>query len=132
MARRYHAIVWIDHQEARIFQFDHAHVDKVVIHPDSSSHHSHYRSNPNSAGHAVEDPHFLHGVAMAVAGAEKILIVGPANAKTELAHHIRDHEPLLAPHVAGVETVDHPTDNALVALARHHFRADHQELPRAD
>lgn len=129
MARRYHAIVWIDHNEARIFQFDHANVDRVVIHPDQSSYHSHYRSNRDAQGRDVRDPHFLHGVAMAVAGSEKILIVGPAKGKAELARHIREHEPVLAPHVAGVETVDQPTDEALVALARLHFKDDHQDRP---
>ena len=33
MPANYHAIVWIDHREARIFHFSLAVVDRIVIHP---------------------------------------------------------------------------------------------------
>jgi hypothetical protein len=32
--------------------------------------------------------------------------------------------------IAGVETVDHPSDAQLVALARHYFKAEDRMLPQ--
>ena len=52
-----------------------------------------------------------------------ILIVGPAGAKTELANHLAAHAPGLSTRVAGVETVDHPSEGELLALARQFFQA---------
>ena len=69
-------------------------------------------------------------VADAIADAGAVLITGPANAKTELVKHIELHLPALKAKIAGVETVDHPTDGELVAHARKYFRADHQMPPR--
>jgi hypothetical protein len=131
MTDRYHAVVWIDHHEARVFHFDRADVERVVVHPDNPTRHIHHKANSIGSGRAAEDNDFLHDVALAVADAEKILIVGPASAKTELIKHIHHHDPLLVPHIAGVETVDHPHDKALVAYARAYFQADHQTPPRS-
>ena len=131
MTSRYHAVVWIDHHEAKVFHFDRDGVDKMVIHPDNPSVHLHHKANCLGSGHAAEDQHFLDQVAKAIADAGAILITGPANAKTELVKHLHRHEPKLIEHIAGVETVDHPSDNKLVAHAREYFRADHLVKPRA-
>ena len=55
--------------------------------------------------------------------ADAVLITGPANAKTELVKHIHQHEPGKMKAIAGVETVDHPSDGSLVAYARKYFSA---------
>jgi hypothetical protein len=38
--------------------------------------------------------------------------------------YIKRHRPKLAEHISGVETLDHPTDGALIALGRKFFKAD--------
>jgi hypothetical protein len=53
-----------------------------------------------------------------VADAGAVLVTGPANAKTELVEYIHVHDPKLTQVIAGVETVDHPSDAQLVAYAR--------------
>ena len=53
-----------------------------------------------------------------------ILLTGPGQAKTELSNYARDHRPELLPRISGVEALDHPSDKALVALARKFFKAD--------
>jgi stalled ribosome rescue protein Dom34 len=75
------------------------------------------------SGHAIEDQDFLDRVAESVAQAGAVLITGPANAKTELVKHIHHHDPELIDIIAGVESVDHPSDGALVAHAKHYFQA---------
>ena len=130
MTSRYHAVVWIDHHEARIFHFDREGIDRHVIQPDNPTQHIHHKANTIGSGHAAPDHEFLHRVANAVAGAQAVLITGPANTKTELAKHIRDRDPHLGVRIAGIETVDHPSDKALVAHARAYFKDDNQVLPR--
>ena len=131
MASPFHALVWIDHREARVFHFDRESVDILVVKPDDPTHHIHHKANCIGSGHAAEDQDYLHRVAAAVSDAQAILITGPANAKTELVKHIHSYNPGLGKRIAGVETIDHPRDNKLVAHARTYFKADHQEQPRS-
>jgi stalled ribosome rescue protein Dom34 len=123
MSRHYHAIIWIDHHEARVFHFGRADVERLVLHPHNPTLHIHHKANSIGSGHAAEDQDFLHRVAEAIAGAGAVLITGPANAKTELMKHIHHHDPDLIDVIAGMETVDHPSDGALVAYAKRYFKA---------
>ena len=119
----YHAVIWIDHHEARVFHFNPTDVERLVLHPDRPTRHIHHKANSIGSGHAAEDQDYLHAVAQAVAGAGAVLITGLANAKTELVKHIHHHDPKLMNVVVGIETVDHPSDGELVAYARKYFRA---------
>jgi hypothetical protein len=130
MSSHYHAVVWIDHHEARVFHFNVSEMDRIVLHPDNPTRHIHHKANSIGSGHAAEDHAFLQHVADAIADAGAVLITGPANAKTEFVKHIESHVPGLKGKIAGVETVDHPSDKELVAHARKYFKADHQEPPR--
>lgn len=126
MSAHYHAVVWIDHREARVFHFNASDADKLVVHPDHPTRHLHHKANCIGSGHAAEDQDFLRQVIESIADAGVILITGPANAKTEFLKHIERHSPDLASRIAAVETVDHPSDHQLVDLARRYFWADHQ------
>ena len=119
----FHAVVWMDHREARVFHFSPTDVDKLVLRPDHPTKHLHHKANSIGSGHAAEDQKFLHAVTRAIADAGSVLITGPSNAKTELVKHIQQHCPQQMKVVAGVETVDHPSDAALVAHARKYFKA---------
>ncbi len=123
MTTHYHAVIWIDHREARVFHFNATEVDALVLHPHHPTHHIHHHANSIGSGHAAEDQDFFHKVAESVAKAGAVLIAGPANAKTELVKHIHHHDPQLIDRIAGVESVDHPSDGALVAYARTYFKA---------
>lgn len=115
----YHTAVWIDHREARIFHFDRSNAEKSVIRSDNPDMHIHHKINVIGSGHAAEDQDFYHRVSTGIAGAQAILITGPANAKTELIKHIHRHEPLLVEHIVGVETVDHPSAGLLGLCCGH-------------
>jgi len=123
MTTHYHAVVWIDHREARIFHFSRTELDTLVLHPHNPTRHIHHKANSMGSGHASEDQEFLHRVVESIEGAGAVLITGPANAKTELVKHIHHHHPALMNVIAGVETVDHPSDGTLVAHARSYFKA---------
>ena len=123
MTSHFHAIVWIDHREARVFHFNADEAERAVIHPHDPAHHIHHKSNSIGSGHAAEDQAYFHAVAAAIADAGAVLITGPANAKTELVKHIHRHDARLMDKIAGIESVDHPSDGALLAHARHYFKA---------
>jgi stalled ribosome rescue protein Dom34 len=126
----FHAVVWIDHHEARVFHFSPTDVERLVLHPDNPTRHIHHKANSLGSGHAAEDQNFLDAVAKSFADAGAVLITGPANAKTELVKHISAHEPQLMKIVVGIETVDHPTDGELVAHAKKYFKVEDLMLPQ--
>jgi hypothetical protein len=128
----YHAVIWIDHHEARVFHFNPADVERLVLHPDHPTRHIHHKANSIGSGHAAEDRNFFQAIVGAVADAGEVLITGPANAKTELVKHIEQHAPRLMKNIIGVETVDHPTDGELVDHARHYFKAKDRMLPQTN
>jgi stalled ribosome rescue protein Dom34 len=119
----YHAVIWIDHREARVFHFNPTDVEKLVLHPDRPTKHIHHKANEIGSGHAAADNDFMHAVAASVADAGAVLITGPGNAKNQLVKHIDQHDPLLMKNIAGVEAVDHPSDGELVAYAKHYLAA---------
>ena len=126
MAAHYHAVVWIDHREARIFHFNAAESDRISVHADRPASHLHHKAGVIGSGHAPEDQEFFERIAAAIGDAGIVLITGPANAKTELLKHIERCAPELRTRIAAVETVDHPSDRQLVDHARRYFQADHQ------
>jgi len=130
VSKHFHAVIWIDHHEARVFHFGPAEVDQLVLHPEHPTRHIHHKANSIGSGHAADDHAGLHAVAQSVAEAGAVLITGPANAKTELVKHIHRHEPNLMNAIAAVETVDHPSDAALVAYARRYFQAADRMRPQ--
>jgi stalled ribosome rescue protein Dom34 len=127
----YHAVVWIDHREARVFHFTSTDVERLVLHPDHPTRHIHHKANSIGSGHAAEDHAYLHAVAESVADAGAVLIAGPANEKNELVKYIHELNPKRISAIVGVETVDHPSNKQLVAYARKYFKAADSMLPQA-
>jgi len=123
MNGHYHAIVWIDHQQAKIFQFDATDADSTVVRSSHPHQHIHHKANSGDSGHAPVDKAFLKQVAETLANAGTILITGPANAKQELSTYLAENQPAIAARIAGVEPLDHPTDGELLNLARSFFKA---------
>lgn len=126
----FHAVVWIDHREARVFEFSADDVQKSVIHPHAPKHQVHHKAGSLGAGHAKEDQHYYHEVAEALTHAGEILIVGPGQAKTMLMKHLHAHDPKVAEKVVAIETVDHPSDGQVVAHARKYFDAADRMTPQ--
>jgi stalled ribosome rescue protein Dom34 len=116
-----HVVVWIDHQEAHVIQFNAEASASEVIKTKSKHGHVHQKSGVLGAGHANPDQNYLHDVALAVSGAGEILIVGPGSAKLELLKHVNKHDPKVSEKIVGVETIDHPSDGQLLAYAKKYF-----------
>ena len=114
-----HALVFIDHDHAKVFLVDRADPKGASLKPHSTDR---LASKHKTDGKAPHDPHLYDEVIKAVQGVEEILVVGPGTAKSELVHHIEKHAKPLHAKLVGVEAVDHPSDAQLVALAKKKFK----------
>jgi stalled ribosome rescue protein Dom34 len=119
-----HAVVWIDHQSARIVHFDRERSTMHVVHAHKLHVHLHHKANSRASGHAPEDQAYLDEVARAIGQAPAVLLTGPSNEKLELRKHIERHEPQLAMRIAAVQPLDHPSDGELLAHGRAFFRVE--------
>jgi hypothetical protein len=136
---RTHMLVWIDHTEARVFHVQpetpgHPQpepVDESTILSPQHHIHRHPKGRGDASPHPEDALRFFEEVARTLDGAETVLVVGPSSAKHEFLEYIEGHDRRLRAKVAGVETVDHPTDREMVAYARKYFRASDQMEGRA-
>jgi stalled ribosome rescue protein Dom34 len=124
----YHAVVWLDHNEAHIMHISPDDVETSVVKPAAPHRNLQRKRGSVSGSRQPEDQHFYHEVVEAMSGAKEVLIVGPGQAKLELIKHIHAHDPQVADQVVGVETVDHPSDAQVVAFARKYFAAKDRML----
>lgn len=131
MQGHYHAVVWIDHRQARVFHFDASDADKLVVSPANPVRNLHHKANSVGSGHAAEDRRFLEEVTKSIADAGAVLIVGPSNEKNELVKHIKRTHPAMMIKIEGVESADHPTDGELLAYARKYLKSADRMRPQA-
>ena len=121
MQPHYHAIIWIDHEQAKVFHVGRSRTDEIDLYPHLQTHHIHHKVNSIGSGHVHEDKEMMKRVAGAVSDAGEILIIGPAGAKNELAKYLREQAPRIGERIVGVEAADHPSDREIVAYAKKYF-----------
>ena len=123
-----HVAVWLDHQEAKIFQIQ---AESFEVSKVQAPHHHVKRKAAEQGTHA--DAHvFFHEIAVALKGAGALLIVGPASAKLDFIRHLQRHDHALEEKICGVETLDHPSDAQMVAYVRHYFKDKARSKSAAD
>ena len=130
MTNHYHALVWLDHRVAKVFHFNAEDNQRETVNSSHPHQNLHHKANSNDSGHAPVDKDYLERVTKSIANAGAILIVGPGSAKTELHTHIVKLHPQIATKISAVETIDHPSDGALLAHARRFFVADDRMRPQ--
>jgi stalled ribosome rescue protein Dom34 len=120
MSQPSHAVVWLNHSEAHILHFTAEDVrNKFTGKPHRRLHH---KRGGNDAARSAEDRAYFGTIAESLAGAEEILVAGPATAKTAFVDHLNEHAHELRAKIIGIETVNHPSDGELLDYARKHFR----------
>jgi stalled ribosome rescue protein Dom34 len=117
-----HAVIWIDHNEARVFHVHPEAADEATVLAPQHHIHRHPKGRGEAREHPDDEHRFFQEVAKALAGADAILLVGPSSAKLEFFRYVHTHEHALEPKVVGIETADHPTDGQIVARARSYFK----------
>jgi stalled ribosome rescue protein Dom34 len=113
--------VWMDHQEARVFDVKAESFDASVVHAPLHHIHRHPRGPTAEHNHPDDTRRFFGDVAKALEGAERILVVGPSTAKLQFVRYLHKHAPALEPRVVGIESADHPTDRQFVAHVKRYF-----------
>ena len=124
-----HAVIWIDHEEARVFHVQretvgHAQpeaIDETTILSPQHLIHRHPKGRGEAKDHPDDAKRFFHEVAGSLDGTDAVLIVGPSSAKLEFLRYAQEHDKKLQARVVGIETVDHPTDGEIVAYAKRYF-----------
>ncbi|MFI4890174.1 MAG: hypothetical protein ACHQIL_06545 [Steroidobacterales bacterium] len=105
------AVVQIDHQNAQILQLDSESAAGGKLHA--------HKHNTRQHGSTVRTEHEFFGeVCDALAGFKEVLVAGSHLAQTDFRHYLEKHRPQLKPLIVGWETVDHPSEGQLLALAR--------------
>ena len=109
----FHAVVWMDHQEAHVVMFDREHVEaqRILL----RSHHKHQ-------GKAGDTAAFFAEVAKALTGTHEVLLTGPGLARNEFRGWCAAHQKSTAATIVDSIASDHPSDAQLVAMAKQYFK----------
>ena len=111
-----HAVVWTDHHTAKVLQFDAVHTIARVVREHARSAAQH--------GSGVRSAHeFYAELCDKLDDLSQIFVTGSHTALADFRHYVDKHRPRTAARIVAYETVDHPSENQLVALARKHFVA---------
>ena len=130
MPGHFHAVVWIDHKQARIFHFSVDEADKIVVHPQHAVRDIHH--GERRTGHRIaEDRGYFEAVAGQIADVGGLLIVGPSGEKHEFQKYLAEKRPAISAHVEGVEALDHPSDGQLLDFARRYVKAADRMRPQS-
>ncbi|MBU3722331.1 MAG: hypothetical protein FGM19_05405 [Limnohabitans sp.] len=109
----FHAVVWLDHQEAHIAFFDRDHATTQRIH--SKSQHKHQ-------GKSTDMSAYFADIAKAVKDCHEVLLTGPGLTRQQFKDWYVQHAAALSQIVVSSIASDHPTDAQLVAMARQFFK----------
>jgi stalled ribosome rescue protein Dom34 len=105
------AVVLIDHQNAQVLRLDTGPEPGGKLHA-----HTH---NTRQHGSTVRTEHEFFGeVCEALTGFNEVLVAGSHLAQTDFRHYVEKHRPQIGARIVGWETVDHPSEGQLLALAR--------------
>jgi len=118
-----HAVIWIDHKEARIFHVHPDAADATTVLAPQHHFHRHAKGRGEETEHPDDAHQFFAEVARALSDDDAILITGPSSAKLEFFKYVHERERRLESKVVGIESADHPTDGEIVARARSYFKA---------
>lgn len=118
MSNVYHAIVWVNHSEAKVYRFSGDKESEADLHSHTSLQRLHHtRTGWEAGGNPPDDTEFFGRINAALEHAEGTVITGPGNAKSALKKFLDHVRPNVDSHVLVMETVDdHP--DALLALGR--------------
>jgi stalled ribosome rescue protein Dom34 len=131
MTHHFHAVVYMDHAEAVVFEFSHTgDSTDTRIRAEHEHGNIHHKAGSSGSGHSHDSKAYLSAITEALQHSKEVLIVGHGTAKEELAGFIRDHVPALAPRIKGVKTVDHPSKPEILALARKFFEIEDHMTPQ--
>jgi len=131
----YHAVVWLDHERARIHHFNNDEHEAQTIEAEGPNslvqrQDKTHDPGPRTGKKTAEDRRYYEAIVHALESAQVWLILGPGLAKKELQRHIEEHEKRFVERIAAVEAADHPSDGEILDRARAFFRAFDRMTPQ--
>jgi stalled ribosome rescue protein Dom34 len=112
-------VIWLDSEKAQIFALKASGIEKTHLEKSGIDHHS--RNKKDHHGDPATE-HFFHELALKLKDSSQVLVLGPGLAKNHFKNHLEKHDAGIAKKVIGFENCDHPTDNQILAQARHFFK----------
>jgi stalled ribosome rescue protein Dom34 len=112
------SVIWIDREHANLFHLSDEKMERKKIKLHHAEHHTHHRDNLDQMH---EDPHLVREAAQELSASDQVLIIGPGVAKHHFQSYLVEHQPFVGKKIVGIETVDHPTDAQIAALAKKFF-----------
>ena len=110
----FHAVLRIDHHNAELLQFDATEVQAQAL--KAHSHPTKQRASTVRTEHE-----FFAEVCDALAGITEVLVAGSQTGLADFKHYVEKHRPAVGKQIVAYETVDHLSENQLVAMARSFF-----------
>jgi stalled ribosome rescue protein Dom34 len=124
MSSIYHAVVWVDHGEAKIYRFGRDSDSEVDIHSHISLQRLHHqRTGWQAGGNPPDDTEFFQRILGALDHAGRTILTGPGNAKDALKRFLDRTRPT-GSWVLDPEPMSAPTTDALLTLGNRYF--EHQ------
>jgi stalled ribosome rescue protein Dom34 len=110
----FHAVIQIDHHHAEVLHFNATDVERVALKAHGSV------SRRHASGVRTEHE-FYADVCKALEGVQEILVTGSRTGLSDFKHYADKHRADIVKHIVAYETVDHPSQGQLLALARQFF-----------
>jgi len=109
----FHAVIWLDHQEAHIAFFDRDHASTQRIH--AKTHHKHQ-------GKSTDMNAYFSDITKAVKESHEVLLTGPGLTRQQFTDWYTVHAAQFSKTVVNSIASDHPSDAQLIAMARQYFK----------
>jgi stalled ribosome rescue protein Dom34 len=133
MTQPHHAIVWIDHREAKVYRFSGYDESPVQVNAHNSLQRLHHRREGwEAGGNLPEDGEFFRRVAGTLDETAQILVIGPGNAKLAFKTYMDHLRPKQAAQVHAAEMIDPPGDEILLTLGRTYFALNSSATPHSE
>ncbi len=114
----YHLVVWLDHQTARLYEVTRESArETALLRCDIGAGAIHHKAGTTGSGHTHLKKQFLERISVAIGESSEILLVGPAQAKTQLQTFLELHSPRQAARIVGVEAMGPANSGKIFAVA---------------
>ncbi len=91
--------------------------------------HIHHKAGSIGSGHLHDAPAYFAAIAQTLNDYREILVVGPAETRTEFQTYLAGHSPAIAKRVLGIEPMAQASEGEIIDHARRFFiRADRMTL----
>ena len=101
MTDHYHAVIWMDHAQAKVFRFNATQAEPLKIHTHLTGRHMQHKANTTGSGHKSPDKEFYGEIIAAIEHSSAILLTGPGTGKVEFKHYLAEHAPKIDARIQG-------------------------------